>query len=66
MCLATWETTLRGVEEHLMLSVFGGLHNVTWARILAKVFHKAEAKWVALRWTNIGSGQMHPGIKLMV
>jgi hypothetical protein len=40
--LATWETALRGVEEHLMLSVFGCMPNVTWARILAKVLERAE------------------------
>ena len=40
--LATWETALRGVEEHLMVSIFGSLPNVTWARILAKVFERAE------------------------
>ena len=65
VCLATWETTLRGVEEHLMLSVFGGLHNVTWARILAKVFHKAEAKMGSFevdnyrQWANAPWHQAH-------
>ena len=40
--LATWETTLRGVEEQLMLSIWGSLPNVTWARVLAKVLEKAQ------------------------
>ena len=41
VALAAWETALRGVEEHLTLSVFGCLPNVTWARMLANVF----ARW---------------------
>lgn len=61
--LATYETTLRGVEEHAMLSLFGSLPNVTWARILASVFEKSEAvmgrfdvqtyrQWAAAPWRH--------------
>jgi hypothetical protein len=70
--LATWETTLRGVEEHLMLSIFGSLPNVTWARILAKVFERAEAimgqfdvdnyrQWAVAPWRHahgVGPGNL--------
>ena len=70
--LATWETTLRGVEEHLMLSIFGSLPNVTWARILAKVFERAETimgefdssnyrQWAAASWRHahgVGPGKL--------
>ena len=40
--MATWETALRGIEEHLMVSIFGSLPNVTWARTLARVLEQAE------------------------
>lgn len=40
--LATFETALRGVEERLMVELFGALPNVTYARILAAVFERAE------------------------
>ena len=69
--LAGWETTLRGVEEHLMLAVFGSLPNVTWARVLSKVMEKAEAhmtfnvrlyrQWAAAQWDGahaVGPGEM--------
>ena len=70
--LATWETTLRGLEEHLMLTVFGAVPNITWARILAKVFEKAEEAmgefnlnnyrwWACARWPgahSVGPGQL--------
>ena len=39
--LATWESSLRGVEEHLMISLFGALPNVIWASILARVLERA-------------------------
>ena len=38
--LAGWETCLRGVEEHLMLAIFGEVPNVTWARFIARVFER--------------------------
>jgi hypothetical protein len=70
--LASWETALRGVEEHLMRSIFGSLPNITWARILATVFEKAEAqmgdfdvdnyrRWAAADWNNahgVGPGKL--------
>ena len=69
--LAGWETTLRGIEEHLMLAVFGSLPNVTWARILSTVMEKAEAfmdfdvriyrQWAAAPWEGahaVGPGQL--------
>ncbi len=40
--LAEWETTLCGIEEHLMTCIFGQLPNVIWATILSLVFKKAE------------------------
>jgi hypothetical protein len=40
--LAEWETTLCGIEEHLMTCIFGMLPNVIWATILSLVFKKAE------------------------
>ena len=40
--LAEWESALRAIEEHLMLSIFGLVPNVTWARILGRVLHRAE------------------------
>jgi hypothetical protein len=40
--LAKWETTLRGIEEHLMTCIFGMLPNVIWATFLSLVFEKAE------------------------
>ncbi len=33
--LAEWETTLCGIEEHLMTCIFGMLPNVIWATILS-------------------------------
>ena len=70
--LATWETTLRGVEERLMLSVFGSLPNITWARILGQVLHNAEGYmgpfdvehyrgWAAANWSHahgVGPGRL--------
>ena len=72
--LARWETTLRGVEEHLMLSYFGSLPNVTWARILAKVLERAEGadhmgafdvdnyrQWAHAKWAHahgVGPGKL--------
>ena len=70
--LATWETTLRGVEERLMLSLFGSLPNVTWARILGQVLHNAEAYmgpfnvehyrgWAGANWSHahgVGPGSL--------
>jgi hypothetical protein len=70
--LATWETALRGVEEHLMLSIWGSLPNVTWARILAKVLEKAAhcmgdfdvdnyRQWANAPWRHahgVGPGQL--------
>ena len=44
VALATFETTLRGVEEELMVTLCGALPNVTYARILAAVFERAEAE----------------------
>jgi hypothetical protein len=72
IALATWESALRGVEEHMMFSLFGSLPNVTWARILAKVFEKAEAQmgefdvdnyrqWAAAEWGHahgVGPGKL--------
>jgi hypothetical protein len=40
--LVEWETTLCGIEEHLMTCIFGMLPNVIWATILSLVFGKAE------------------------
>ena len=40
--LSGWETVVRGIEEHLAVAIFGCLPNITWGRILAKVFEKAE------------------------
>lgn len=68
--VASWETAVRGVEEHLMVSIFGSLPNVTWARILAKVFERAETlmgefdveryrQWAAAQWN--GSHGVGPG-----
>jgi len=70
--LAKFETTLRGVEERLMVSIFGSLPNITWARILAKVFQNAEEfmgpfdvtryrTWAAAQWAHahrVGPGQL--------
>ena len=58
--LSEWESALRAVEEELLVSIFGCCHNVTWARILAKVYEGADAamgafdvanyrQWVALK-----------------
>lgn len=70
--LAAWESTLRGVEERLMVSLFGALPNVTYARILAAVFERAEAtmgafnpqqyrQWAAAPWSrahSVGPGAL--------
>lgn len=60
---------LRGVEESLLVSVFGSLHHVTWARILATVLGKAEERmgefnhtrfrlWAACNWYATGRALM--------
>ena len=41
--LTAWETSLRAIEEHLMISLFGMLMlNVIWASILAKVMERTS------------------------
>lgn len=40
--LSTWESCLRGIEEHLMVSFGGMLPNVIWATILARVLERTE------------------------
>jgi hypothetical protein len=47
--VARWETALRGIEERLMLLFFGSLPSVTWARILAAVYEKAQASGPKLK-----------------
>lgn len=42
--LATWETTLRAIEEDLMVSLFGMLPNVIWGRIMVKVMERTAVK----------------------
>ena len=60
---------MRGVEESLLVSVFGSLHHVTWARILATVLGKAEERmgefnhtrfrlWAACNWYATGRALM--------
>ena len=44
VALATWESSLRGIEEHLMVLLFGALPNVIWASILARVIEKTEIR----------------------
>ena len=40
----SWETSLRAIEEEMMVSIFGMLPNVIWATILAKVMERFEEK----------------------
>ncbi len=42
--LAFWESSLRGIEEHLMISLFGMLPDVIWASIVAKVMERTECR----------------------
>lgn len=39
--LAKWESSLRAIEEHLMISLFGMIPNIIWASVLAKVFENS-------------------------
>ena len=39
--LAKWESSLRAIEEHLMISLFGMIPNIIWASVLARVFENA-------------------------
>ena len=40
--LATWESSLRGVEEHLMILLFGTFQNLIWASILVRVLERTK------------------------
>jgi hypothetical protein len=42
--LASWESSICRIEEHLMTCVFGMLSNVIWASILARVLERAVKK----------------------
>ena len=46
--LSMWESSLRGIEEHLMISIFGMLPNIIWASILAKILRMQRQCWVNL------------------